>query len=281
VQRLGRKVSPLGTTMDDWRIAGELAVRLGDDFDLEFVDEVTDEIAKVAPSHLGARAPLLRRARDGVVLPVRAHLDEILLRTRELNIMSEDGQAVSWDPIRSEAAAPAGSTAAVEASGAGGNVNITPDAGDPSDSPEEAAAALDDAHTVSATADRDAPALHVWDRSAGSVDPPGRDAYALRLVAQRTLYDGGRIVASTPALAGLRKEPVLLVHAQDLARIGVEDGASVRVTSARATVTLPVRTDPSVPAGMARLPFTADGRGAAELIDTTAMVTDLRVETIR
>lgn len=281
VQRVARKVSPLGTTMDDWRIAGELALRLGDDFDLEYVDEVTNEIAHVAPAHLGAAAPLLRRARDGVVLPLREHLGEILLRTRDLNIMAEDGQAVSWDPIRSEAAVPAGSTAAVEASGAGANVNITPDAGDPSDSPEAAAAALDDAHAVSATADRDAPALHVWDRTAGSVDPPGRDAYALRLVVARTLYDGGRIVVETPSLAPLRKDPVLLVHAQDLARIGVDEGTPVRVTSSRATVTLPVLVHPSVPAGMARLPFTADGRGAAELIDTTTVVTDLRVETIR
>jgi anaerobic selenocysteine-containing dehydrogenase len=71
------------------------------------------------------------------------------------------------------------------------------------------------------------------------------------------------------------------VHPHDLADIGVEEGAQVRVTSARATITLPVRTHPTVPAGTARLSFTADGRGAAELIDTTAMVTDLRVETIR
>jgi predicted molibdopterin-dependent oxidoreductase YjgC len=110
---------------------------------------------------------------------------------------------------------------------------------------------------------------------------PGRDSYALRLVVQHTLYDGGRIVTCTPSLATLRKDPVLLVHPHDLANIGVDEGAQVRVTSSRATVTLPVRVDRSVPAGTARLPFTADGRGAAEIIDTTAMVTDLRVETIR
>jgi anaerobic selenocysteine-containing dehydrogenase len=103
----------------------------------------------------------------------------------------------------------------------------------------------------------------------------------LRLVAMRPLYDGGRIVTMTPSLRDLRAEPMLLVHPHDLADIGVEEGAQVRVTSARATITLPVRTHPTVPTGTARLPFTADGRGAAELIDTTAMVTDLRVETIR
>jgi predicted molibdopterin-dependent oxidoreductase YjgC len=281
VQRLGRKVSAPGATLDDWRIAGELALRLGDDFDLEFVDEVTDEIARVAPAHLGASAALLRRSRDGVVLPLRDHLDEIMVRTRDLNIMSEDGHAVSWDPIRSEAAVPAGSTQAVEGSGAGGNVNITPETGDPFDDPEAAAHAVDEARDQSERGRREAPPLHEWDRQAASTHVPGRDSYALRLVVQRTLYDGGRIVSCTPSLAALRKDPVLLVHAHDLANIGVDEGMDVRVTSSRATVTLPVRVDPSVPAGTARVQFTADGRGAAELIDTTAMVTDLRVETIR
>ena len=61
MQRVGRKVAPEGAAMDDWRIAGELALRLGTDFDLATVDEVTDELARVAPGargrRLGAAAP--------------------------------------------------------------------------------------------------------------------------------------------------------------------------------------------------------------------------------
>src|SRR5439155_16159491 len=38
VQRVGRKVAPEGTAMDDWRIAAELALRLGRDLDLATVD---------------------------------------------------------------------------------------------------------------------------------------------------------------------------------------------------------------------------------------------------
>ena len=107
VQRVGRKVAPEGTAMDDWRIAVELAYRLGRDFDLATVDEVADEVARVAPAQLGANAALLRRARDGVVLPFREHVDEIVLRTRELSILSEDGQGTSWDPIKVEGEAAA------------------------------------------------------------------------------------------------------------------------------------------------------------------------------
>ena len=45
MQRVGRKIAPEGTAMDDWRIAVELAFRLGVDFDLATVDEVADEVA--------------------------------------------------------------------------------------------------------------------------------------------------------------------------------------------------------------------------------------------
>ena len=64
--------------MEDWRIAVELALRLGADFDLESVDEVTDEIARLAPAHQGANAALLRRAVDGVVIPVGQTEDPVL-----------------------------------------------------------------------------------------------------------------------------------------------------------------------------------------------------------
>ena len=63
VQRVGRKVAPEGTAMDDWRIAAELALRLGADFDLATVDEVTDEIARVAPALAGVDRRAARAGR--------------------------------------------------------------------------------------------------------------------------------------------------------------------------------------------------------------------------
>src|SRR4051812_8685520 len=91
VQRVGRKVAPEGTAMDDWRIAVELALRLGTDFDFATVDEVTDELARVAPALAGVDSKLLKSARDGVVLPLSEHTDELVLRTRGLSILAEDG----------------------------------------------------------------------------------------------------------------------------------------------------------------------------------------------
>jgi predicted molibdopterin-dependent oxidoreductase YjgC len=93
VQRLGRIVTPDGSTMEPWRIACELAARLGSDFDLESADEVQDEIARVAPAFAGVDAAMIRRARDGVVLPLAEHRDEIVFGP------GAPGAGMSWEPI--------------------------------------------------------------------------------------------------------------------------------------------------------------------------------------
>jgi anaerobic selenocysteine-containing dehydrogenase len=73
----------------------------------------------------------------------------------------------------------------------------------------------------------------------------------------------------------------LRVNATDLTRIGVDDGATVRVTSARGSLDVALRVDAALPAGVARLDYTPGARGAADLIDVRAPVTDVRVETLR
>ena len=246
VQRVGRKVAPEGTAMDDWRIAAELALRMGRDLDLATVDEVTDEIARVAPALAGVTSELLKRARDGVVVPMAAHLDEIIVRTRDLSIMADDGSGTSWDPIKVEGDAP-----------------------------------LEPVDATDATAPLDAPALHAWRGADEQPEAPGRDAYALRLVVGRALYDDGRLVSETPLLQRLVAEPGLRIHPSDLARIGVDSGGQVKVTSTRGSQVVAVQADAGVPAGIACMDFSADALGAALLIDAGGPVVDLRVESLR
>jgi NADH-quinone oxidoreductase subunit G len=261
VQRVNRKVAPEGGAMDDWRIALELALRLGTEIDLATVDELTDEIARVAPALEGVTASLLQRARDGVVLPLRDHRDEIVLRTRALSILAEDGSGTSWDPIKVEGeVAPEGDALPGE------------DAPDDGEAPEAVAAVAPA---------RVAPDLWRWDGSVPSAEVHARDAYALRLVVGRRLYDGGRLVSESPILTRARRPFPLHVNPQDAARLGVEQGTEVKVTSTRGSRVVAIEPDAGVPAGIARLDFSADGSGAAELIDATAAVTDLRVETLR
>ncbi len=251
VQRLAAVVTPEGTTMDDWRIAAELAARLGADFGLYTVDEVTDEIAAVAPAHDGVTAELLRRARDGAVVPIAEHPDELVFAAP-----TAFASGPSWEPI-----APATLEAAEEA-------GLDTDGGD----------AAADETTMKAR-----PALHEWDRVATAPAPVPPDAYSLRLVAARTLYDAGRAVSASPGIAALAPGAALVVHPNDLARVGVQtEGEQVRVTSSRGTVTLPVRADAATAPGTAFVAFAQGGAvGASDLIDIEAAVTELRVETVR
>jgi NADH-quinone oxidoreductase subunit G len=251
VLRLNRKVTPPGTTMESWRVAGELAARFGADFDLETPAEVQDEIARVAPAFAGVDAAVLRRARDGVVVPFVEHAQEIAWGPAPL------GAGLSWEPI------PAGADAeaVAEPVAAGGEPEAPASAGDAPAPPVP---------------------LHEWRPQADAPTVVPIDAYALRLVVGRTLYGTDRAVQESPSLARLAEvESVLLVNRIDRDRIGVADGDPVRVTSARGTIEVAVRADAATPQGTAFLAINRDGPGAAELVDLTEPVTDLRVETLR
>jgi anaerobic selenocysteine-containing dehydrogenase len=105
------------------------------------------------------------------------------------------------------------------------------------------------------------------------------DAYSLRLVSSRTLYDAAVMTQASPALAGLAPPARLRANPYDLDRLGVTTGGQVRVVSARAAFVLPVEADPGVPRGAAWLGFHQPDGGAAALIDSGEPVTDVRLET--
>jgi NADH-quinone oxidoreductase subunit G len=71
VTTLAAKVSVPGVARPDWMIAAELAAHLGADLGVESVEDLTAEIAAVAPAYLGL-AGALAVARDGVVVPLPA-----------------------------------------------------------------------------------------------------------------------------------------------------------------------------------------------------------------
>ena len=192
----------------------------------------------------------------------------------------------SWEPIKPGVAADEShlaslGTGVVESSGTGSDTTIKPGLVS-GDAPEDAAAS--DAAVESAAEELAArPPLHRWDRAATAPAPAPPDAYSLRLVAARTLYDAGRIVSSSPSLAALATGFALVVHPSDLGRFGVgAEGDDVRVTSARGTITVPVLADAATAPGTAFMPFAQRGPvGPNDLIDITAPVTELRVETTR
>ena len=72
VSRLAAKVSAPGVARPDWMIAVELGVRLGIDLKLESVEDITEEISRVVPSHLGLDMEMLSTPGrgDGIVVPL-------------------------------------------------------------------------------------------------------------------------------------------------------------------------------------------------------------------
>jgi predicted molibdopterin-dependent oxidoreductase YjgC len=281
VMRQARLITPEGMTMADWRVAQELAARFGTDFGFETVEDVQDEIARVAPAHVGVDAELIRRARDGAVLPIAEFPDEVVLFAI-LGVTTGH----SWEPIPPGVAADEShlssiGTGAVEASGTGADTTIKPGLAteDPPADPELTHEVVEEATAGIAAM----PPLYVWDRSAPAPAASPPDAYSLRLVAARTLYDAGRIVSSSPSLAALAAGVALVVHPSDLERIGVSsEGDDVLVTSSRGTVRLPVLSDAATAPGTAFMAFAQKGAvGPNDLIDIAASVTELRVETTR
>jgi anaerobic selenocysteine-containing dehydrogenase len=141
--------------------------------------------------------------------------------------------------------------------------------------------AEDDGDGAPSTPPQPPVALHTWSGEAPAPSAAPTDAYALRLVVARTLYGNDRMVTASPSLANLAGgNAKLLVNRRDRERIGVDDGTRVRVISPRATLDLPMHTDPSTPEGVGFVAINRAGPGAPELIDVSANVTDVRVETI-
>ena len=111
-----------------------------------------------------------------------------------------------------------------------------------------------------------------------AVAPPALDSYSLRLVVTRKLYDEGTLVQQASSLAGLAPGTILRVNPYDFDRLGVANGDQVRLHSSRAETTAEIAADAGVPRGSASLRFNQPGLAASALIDSSARVNDIRVE---
>jgi anaerobic selenocysteine-containing dehydrogenase len=181
----------------------------------------------------------------------------------------EDATSAGTEPVTSDDAVPAGADAV------GDETHPAPEAqAESMEASAAGSAATDDAPAAAPAPSR--PTLVHWQPTGAVADPPTIDAYSLRLVVSRKLYDGGTLVQHSPSLARLAPDVALRISATDLDRLGVTSGGKVRVTSSRTSLDLDVVADASVPRGVAHLVWGAE---AARLIDVSAPVTDLRVET--
>ena len=110
-----------------------------------------------------------------------------------------------------------------------------------------------------------------------AIEIPAVDAYSLRLVVTRKLYDLGVATQHSPNLAGLAPGTDLRLHPHDFDRLGINPGATVTVTASTGSVSLVAHPDTGVPKGSAAVVANQPGPAIGSLIDAGAIVTDVRV----
>jgi len=284
VTTLSRKVTPPGTAQPDWVIAADIAYRLGTDLGLESPAQIAAEIAAVAPAFAGLVHDVLRTpaGQDGVLvgLPARRNGDEPS-DAAEPEDADADEAADSDEAADGDTADAVADLAGVAGRAEAGSDPAPVSAEVVSGVPPAGAPATDAEAPADAVAEPTGPPqpavgvpLPVWT----IIDPPLLDAYSLRLVVSRKLYDRGTLVRSSPSLADLAEPATLRLNPSDFDRLGVAVGDDVRVTSNRGNVTVPTVPEPGVPRGIALIHANQAGGRANVLIDGNAPVTDVRVE---
>jgi NADH-quinone oxidoreductase subunit G len=293
ISTVARKITPPGTARSDWMIAAELARLLGADLGLTSVEEIWTEIEALAPSHAGLSWDALHGsdARDGIVVPVATEPtppapDQISSTEGAAPGAAEAGGASPTSGVTAAAAEAAVAENAAEtqeeeqaaaAEGAAAQADAVA-------SGEEAAPSVDTQPADGDAAPADAaptlpsrPALLAFDAPPAAASP-APDAYSLRLVATRKLYDHGTATQHSPSLVALATENAVRLHPHDFDRLGIEAGATVTLTAARGAIKLPAVPDAGVPRGSAAVLVNQPGPTVGTLVDATAPVTDVRVE---
>ena len=107
-----------------------------------------------------------------------------------------------------------------------------------------------------------------------------RLSHQFRLLVSRVLYDRAISTAQSPSLAGLAREAAVHLHPGDAQRLGVREGAEVRVAANDAAVVLPVKCDESLARGVAFVPFNQHGSDIRSIIRHDSPVTDVLIEVI-
>ncbi len=145
--------------------------------------------------------------------------------------------------------------------------------------PDEAAVAEDAAAEPAFPPEPVRPAMLTFSAPA-MVGIPAVNAYRLRLVATRKLYDLGVGTQHSPNLAGLTSGTDLRLHPHDFDHLGIEPGAIVTVTALTGSVTLTAFPDAGVPKGAAAVVINQPGAATGSLIDADSLVTDVQVTSV-
>lgn len=140
--------------------------------------------------------------------------------------------------------------------------------------------AADDGLVLPVLEDPERPTRFVWTDLGAPEQPTTFDSYSYRLVVDRTMYDCGTQTAHCPSIAPLAPDGAVRINSHEAARLGVEQGSMVRLSSKRASVECQVSVDDRIARGNAAVAHNHRGLDVRSLIGTDEMVTDVRIETV-
>jgi len=106
---------------------------------------------------------------------------------------------------------------------------------------------------------------------------PAHQPSVLRLVATRSMYDTGVLVAHSPSLAGLVPGARAALEPTEMRRHGVADGEVVDLVGPKGTIRVPVVADAGVAAGTVHLIVNQPGVDVVAMLDAGAPVTDVKL----
>jgi NADH-quinone oxidoreductase subunit G len=109
---------------------------------------------------------------------------------------------------------------------------------------------------------------------------PPRNSYDFRINVSRKLYDKAVGTVTSPAMSELAPGAGVWIHSLDLDRVGVAEGASVKVSNSHSSIVLPVHVSDHIPRGTAFVPFNQPGADIRELIRRSDDVVDVRIESM-
>ena len=105
----------------------------------------------------------------------------------------------------------------------------------------------------------------------------------MRLLIKRALFDRGSLSEATPSFTRLVGQPVLAVHPDVLAEIGVGVGAEVLVRSEAGVIAIRIAKDPSLSRHIGSITANLEAPGEPlerALLDARLKANDIKVERI-
>ncbi|MBX7070976.1 MAG: molybdopterin-dependent oxidoreductase, partial [Microthrixaceae bacterium] len=247
VTLLAQKVTAHATTRPDWTIAVDLADRLGADLGFEDVEAIWAEIEELSVAHSGVTLDALRASlTEGVVVPL---------------------PAPEPAPVSDESSET-------------GDTQISAAAEEMSPDQETADAPEPEVDETSGPDLIEAPEPLVF-TAASRTEVPAVDAYALRLVATRTMYDHGTLTQHSPASAGSAPAATLHLNPADFDKAGVSAEGRIKVTNGQRSIVVPAIADATIAKGTAVMSVGTAEVSVTQLIEVGAPVTDVRLEAAR